>query len=459
MKFMVYPMERRKMFRGMIKTMSFARIIAGSFAIVICIGTFLLCLPVSSRSGEWTAVSEALFTATSATCVTGLVVFDTFTYWTLFGQLVILAMIQIGGLGLMSLVTLVFIISKRKIGLRERMLMQQASGKLEVSGIVKQVLRVLKGTFLMEGVGALLLCFKFVPQMGLERGIYYSVFHAISAFCNAGFDLNGGVQKFSSFTAYETDVYVSMILIFLIVLGGIGFLVWSDVVDHGFHFRDYSLHSKLVLFTTVILIVLGWAGYFIFEYNGNLAGYSMGDKLISSLFMSVTTRTAGFNTMNIGTLSDASCILSYLLMMIGGSPGSMAGGIKTATIAVIVLACISMSQGRTEINIMRKQLEIGLVKQAACILLTYLIGVLAATMLICHMEGMAMADVLFETVSAIATVGLTRGITTSLGLVSRGIIIFLMFAGRIGGMSMLMVFAEKKAEAPLKRPTEKILLG
>ena len=269
----------------------------------------------------------------------------------------------------------------------------------------------------------------------------------------------GRNEKFSSFTGYETDVLVNVVIMALIVIGGIGFLVWSDILRCKGRFHRFSLHSKIVVITTVFLLLAGGFGFFVFEAKGNLAGMSIPDRILSSMFMSVTTRTAGYNTMDLGTLSESGSLLAMILMLIGGSPGSTAGGIKTTTFAVIFLTICSMSRGNSETTVYKKRFEQNIAKQAISIVSIYLAGILLATMIICALEPFSVREVLFETVSAIGTVGLTQGITTSLGGVSKIILIILMYGGRIGGLSLLLVFGEKKKEAPIKRPSEQILLG
>lgn len=441
------------------KSISTTRLIALSFLLVILSGSFLLCLPLSSSSGEWTGFVDAFFTATSATCVTGLVVFDTFSHWSVFGQLVILLMIQIGGIGLMTIIIMLFIFLKKKISLHERLILMQSAGTVRISGMVKLVMRVIKGTLFCEGIGALFLAIRFIPEMGFVRGLYYAVFHSVSAFCNAGFDLMGRYEQFSSLTSYKNDFIVNITIMLLITVGGIGFLVWDEIVRYKFHFHKYSLHAKIVLTTSVFLIAAGTAGFFIFEYNHSLSELSVSGKLLSSAFMSVTTRTAGFNTLDTSALSESGSLLSMVLMFIGGSPGSTAGGIKTSTLAVVFFAMISMSKGHNGVTLFKRSLGSDIVKQAAVIIVIYLTGILVATMIICHIEPYPITDILFETISAAATVGLSRGLTPSLCTVSHIILAFLMFGGRIGGLSLMLVFGEQKPQPPLKRPTEPIIIG
>lgn len=447
------------MIKKWVNNLSNTRVIALSFLIVILVGSTLLCFPFSSANKEWTPFINALFTATSATCVTGLVVYDTFTHWSLFGQVVIILMIQIGGIGLMTIISMFAIFAKKKIGLHERTILMQSSGNMNISGIVKLVKRIVIGTCIFEGIGAIILSFSFIPRMGFWEGLYNGVFHSISAFCNAGFDIMGKYQPFSSFTGYETNAVVSITIAMLIVIGGIGFLVWDDMLKNKLNFKEYCLHSKIVLITTVALITLGTLGYYVFEADGNLIGLTTPQKILSSFFMSVTTRTAGFNTMDLTTLSESGTLLSIILMFIGGSPGSTAGGIKTTTLAVVIISAISMAKGSDDNRVFKKRLEDGILRQAAVITYVYLGGVLLATMLISWIEKLSMSTVMFEVASAAATVGLSKGITPDLESISKIILIILMYAGRIGAISLLVVFGERKKEAELKRPCEKIMIG
>lgn len=435
------------------------RIIALSFILVILTGTFLLCLPPASRTGQWTSLLDSLFTATSATCVTGLVIADTFTNWSLFGQIVILVMIQIGGIGLMTVISRVFIFLRKKLNMQERRILMQAAGNTQVGGMVRLIRRILAGTAIIETAGAILLAIRFVPRMGVGTGIYYAVFHSISAFCNAGFDLMGKYQPFSSFTAWQDDWLVNLTLGALIILGGLGFLVWEDIIKHRQNFRYYSLHSKLILIVTGLLLITGTLGYFIFESAYTMKGDGTGVRFLKSFFASVTMRTAGFNTIDYSQMSPSSVLLSDALMMIGGGPGSTAGGIKTTTIAVIFIAMASMSRGNSDITIFKKRLGRDLVKQAAVILVVYLTYTIVSTMLICHVEHIDLSTAMFESISATCTVGVTMGITPTLGAFSHIVLIILMYSGRIGGFSMMLVFGELDAKPPLKRPKEKILIG
>lgn len=435
------------------------RIIALSFIAVILTGTVLLCLPAASRTGQWTSLPDALFTSTSATCVTGLIIADTFTKWSLFGQIVILGMIQIGGIGLMTVISMVFILLKRKLNMQERKVLMQAAGNVQVGGMVRLIRRILAGTAIIEGAGAVLLSIRFIPRLGWAQGIYYAIFHSVSAFCNAGFDLMGQFRAFSSFTDWQYDWLVNLTLAALIILGGIGFLVWEDILKNKFKFSRYSLHSKLILIVAGILLIAGTAGYFIFESGHTMKGDGIPERLLKSFFASTTMRTAGFNTIDYSRMSPSSILLSDVLMLIGGSPGSTAGGIKTTTIAVIFIAMVSMAHGNSDSTIFRKRLGKDLVKQAAVILVVYLTYIILGTMVICHIEGTGLSTTIFEVISASCTVGVTMGITPTLGTVSRLLLILLMYSGRIGGFSLMLVFGELDKKPPLKRPKEKILIG
>ncbi len=440
--------------------LSNTQLIALSFLGVILLGAVLLCLPVSSRSGEWTNFLDACFTATSATCVTGLIVFDTCTYWSLFGQIVIITMIQIGGLGLMTLMASLALFMKRRINLQERRLLLQSSGNLQYGDLSHMLKQILLGTLLFEGVGAILLAIRFCPQMGMVRGIYNAVFHSVSAFCNAGFDLMGKYQPFSSLTAYVGDPLVSLTISALIIIGGIGFLVWDDMRRNGIHFKRYSLHSKIVLVTTAILVVGGWVSFFLFEQNYALQGLSLGEQVLASLFQSVTTRTAGFNTIDQAALSNPGSILTVVLMLIGGSPGSTAGGIKTITVAVALLAVFSIAKNRKDTTAFRRRIDEQQVKQALAILAIYTLLVLVAMTAISVWEpAKSLKSIVYEVASAAATVGLSLDGSSSFLPASRVVLILLMYIGRIGGLSLVLMLAEKREVAPLERPEEKILIG
>lgn len=439
--------------------LTYTQIIVLFFAVVIATGTLLLCLPVASKSREWTPLLDCAFTATSATCVTGLVVYDTFTHWSLFGQLVILSMIQIGGLGLMTVITAFSVFAKRKISLYERKLLMQSAGTFRSSGIIKLLKQIITITAICEGTGAVLLATRFCPELGITEGLYYSVFHAVSAFCNAGFDLMGRFGEFSSLTPFYSDVALNLTVASLIVAGGLGFIVWQDIITNKFSLKKYSVHSKIVIITTAALLLGGWLLYFVFEKNASLSSLSTGEKILASLFQSVSSRTAGFNTVPLNKLSGAGVILMSVLMLIGGSPGSTAGGIKTTTVAVMVIELIAAAKGNKDTVVFKRKLEDDTVKRAGAIISVYLMAVVISVAAICAVENLPLSDVLFEVASGAGTVGLTVGITSTLSGFSHIILMLLMFGGRIGGLTLVIAFAERREHAKLTRPTEKILIG
>lgn len=435
------------------------RIIALSFLLVILIGALLLSLPISSKSGTFTNFFDCVFTATSATCVTGLIVFDTFTQWTVFGQCIILLLIQIGGLGFMTLLTILMMFAKHHVTLHEMRLLTQSAGSVRKEGIFTLVKRILFGTIIVEALGTVILSFVFCPDMGLGQGLYFAVFHSVSAFCNAGFDLLGFRSPFSSLTSYSTNITLNITVSALIIIGGIGFYVWDDLIRCRFRFKKLEMHSKAVLIMTSALIVFGWILFFVIEYDHALADRSLGEKLLLSFFQSVTTRTAGFDSLNQANLSDSGVILSVFLMLIGGSPGSTAGGIKTTTIAVIMFSTIACARGHDSTVIFKRRIEPSTVRQAHTTAAVYLFMAIASVILICSIDGIALRDCIFEVASAIGTVGLTTGITPSLSAASHFILILLMYAGRLGAMSLMLVFANKESKIPLERPYGKIIIG
>lgn len=435
-----------------------ARLIALGFFVVILVGALLLTLPFASKDGS-TSFLDALFTSTSATCVTGLVVRDTFTGWTVFGQVVILLLIQLGGLGFMTVITLISFVLGKRLGLYDRKVLMQSAGNISLSGIGGLIRRIVPFTFVFELLGAVFLAIRFVPDFGWGRGVYFAVFHAISAFCNAGFDLMGGRAPFSSLTAYVNDPLVNLTICVLIIVGGLGFLVWRDMAKNGLHWSKYQLHTKFVLSTTGVLILAGWALFFVFERNASMAGMSVAQRLLASFFQSVTPRTAGFNTVDMAALSESGNLLTDVFMLIGGSPGSTAGGIKTTTVAVLFLSAIASSCGRTRVKAFRYNIDRDTIRQACSILMIYLTMAVVAILAICAVEPITLKQSMFEVSSAIGTVGLSMGITPTLGIASRIILILLMYAGRIGGLTFVLLFSERRTEPPVDRPNGKLLIG
>ncbi len=439
--------------------MSHVQIIALGFFLIIMIGTFLLMLPVSTKNGQGAGFLEALFTATSSSCVTGLVVQDTSTYWSGFGQAVILLMIQIGGLGFMTIATMFFMLLRKRVHLRGRELLTESISVNQVGGIMRLAKKILIGTFLIEGIGALLLMIRLVPLYGTQ-GIWMSVFHAVSAFCNGGFDLMGQhTGVYSSLTAFRGDWLVNVVIMALIIIGGVGFVVWDDMMTYKFKLKRYHLHSKIVLFMSGILIFGGAFLFLLVERNATGAGLPVGEQILAALFDSVTARTAGFNTVDTAALSDAGKLLTIALMFIGGSPGSTAGGVKTTTIMVLMLYSFSYMRKNRSTSIFGRSLEEDALRKASAVFFTNLMLALGATILISAIQSLPMLDILFETFSAIGTVGMSTGITRELNDISRICIIFLMYCGRVGSLSFANALAGKRKVAPVRDAVEKITIG
>ncbi len=439
---------------------SFIQIIAIGFAGIILSGALFLSLPAASRDGNPLPFTDALFTSTSATCVTGLVVYDTYTKFSLFGQIIILCLIQIGGLGFMTVATLFLMMTGRKIGLAERGLLTDSVNAFHIGGIVRLIRRVILCTAIFEGAGAILLALRFCPQMGMVTGIYYAVFHSISAFCNAGFDLMGRFAPYTSLVPYQSDVLVNLTIMTLIVIGGLGFVVWDDIMEHKLDFNHYKLHTKIVIISTAFLIAAGAILFYFMEKSSTLAMMTPVDKLLASLFQSVTPRTAGFNTVDIGALSESGTVLSMLLMLVGASPGSTGGGIKTTTIMVILLATVSYIRNQDDINIFQRRLEGNILKRAYCSATLYIIMSVLGVFLLITIQNLPVKDAAFETLSAIGTVGLSTGITRELNTLSRIIIILLMYSGRIGSLTLAMaIVAHMNKKITFRNPEEKIIIG
>ena len=415
------------------KNLTEFRYIAVGFFLTILSGAIMLSLPFSSRDGQWTNFLDSLFTATSATCVTGLVVFDTFRHWSIIGQLVILVLIQIGGMGFISIGVAFSMLLHKKIGLRQRDLMQESINALEIGGIVRLFRIIIRGTFLIEGIGAVLLAIRFIPDFGILRGIYFSVFHSISAFCNAGFDLMGINEEYSSFTKYAADPLVNITIMLLIIIGGIGFTIWNEVRTKKLKLRRYSLHAKIVISTTLILVFGGGLFMYIFEKNNTIAGMDTPGAIFASLFGSVTARTAG--------------------------PGSTAGGIKTTTMAVMIIYIVSYLRGSNGCNVFGRKISSEVIKKAGMVLIINLVLGLTAVIAILATSNMKMDDVLFEVYSAISTVGMTTGITRDLNTVGRIIIIIMMYCGRIGSMTFVLSFVHRPDKANIELPEEKVIIG
>ncbi len=438
------------------------RLVAVSFGVLILLGTALLSLPAASRSGESQGLFTALFTATSATCVTGLVVVDTWSAWSPLGQAVILLLIQLGGLGFMTVISLISLVVHRRIGLSERLLMVSTLNLNDMDGVVRVVRRALMGTAVMEGAGALLLAVRMVPKYGLGRGLWHAVFHAVSAFCNAGFDLQGGdTGPYSSLAAFQDDPLTLLVTAALIVVGGLGFFVWDDVARKRC-WRKLTLYTKLVLGLTAALL-LGGTVFFLAAEGSNpatLGGMPLGEKVLNAFFQSVTLRTAGFNVIDQGAMTDDALVMSCLLMIVGGSSGSTAGGIKTVTVWVLFMVLLTGLRGREEITFRGRSLPLRRAMNAVNLFLMVFLLVLAGSMTIALWEGVPFLEAAYETASAIGTVGLTTGLTPGLSRLSQGLLILLMYTGRVGVLSVSLAFLIRPRDrAKVRYPKFDIMIG
>ena len=433
---------------------SFQLIIMG-FAGVILLGTVLLMLPFSSAEKVITPFHEALFTATSAVCVTGLVVKDTGSYWSLAGQTIILALIQTGGLGVVTVAASVSLLSGKKISLMQRSTMQNAISAPKVGGIVRLTRFILRGTFLIEAAGTVLLLPVFMGDYG-KKGIWMSVFHSISAFCNAGFDILGtDSSMFPSLTRYSGNILINLVIMLLIITGGIGFLTWDDIYTNKLNFKRYRMQSKIILMTTACLILFPT----VFFYICDLTNLPMEKRLLAAAFQSVTTRTAGFNTINISEMSEASKAVMILLMLIGGSPGSTAGGMKTTTFSVLILNAIATFRSQENAGAFGRRLEYHVIKNAATIAMLYFALFFGGGIAISVYEGLPLLDCLYEAASAVGTVGLTLGITPELHVFSQVVLIILMYLGRVGGLTLIYAVFSGRNKGNAKLPLEKITVG
>lgn len=437
-----------------------AQVMVISFAGVILLGTMFLMLPISAQSREITPFINAIFTATSAVCVTGLAVVDTGTYWSVFGKTVILLLIQIGGLGFMTMATTIAILLGKKIGLKNRLVMQETLGQFSIAGVIRLTKYVFIATISIEFIGALLLSTRFIPLFGWKNGIYYAVFHSVSAFCNAGFDLMGNYQ---SLTAFATDPVVSLTIMTLIVIGGLGFVVLAELST----FKTYqklSLHTKIVLVTTGALILGGFILIFSFEYNnpGTIGNFSLGEKIMASLFHSITPRTAGYNTLDLNALSMPSRFVTMILMFIGGSPGSTAGGLKTTTFAIMLLSIVAMFKGSDEINFANRRISKETVSRSLGIVFISVIWIVSMSLLLIVFEpNRSLEAIMFESLSAFGTVGLSLGITPSLSIMGKVILSIMMFFGRIGPLTIVYALSNRASSSGpdlLRYPEGKIMV-
>lgn len=432
-----------------------------AFASVILLGSVLLSLPAASRSGESSGFLTALFTATSATCVTGLSLADTYVQWSGFGQAVILVMIQIGGLGFMSVVSVFFFLLHRKIGLQQRLMMAQGFGLNDVDGVVHLVRDVLRRTIIFEAAGALILTVRFMGEFGLWQSVKWGVFHAVSAFCNAGFDIFGKLDPGSSLAVFVDDWVVNAVIMALIVIGGLGFYVWADIARK-WNWKKLTVHTKLVLCISAALLLGGALLFALLEWNNpeTIGGFSTGDKLLASMFQSVTCRTAGFASISQGGLSEPSKAISIVLMLIGGSAGSTAGGIKTVSVGILFLSVLAAARGKSRVTVFGRTIAGQQIRQAMTVFLLLVSLAFGGAILLSAGNTFPFLDCLFETASALGTVGLTTGITPLLGIGSQLLLIIFMFFGRVGILTVSIGFLlGNQAEERFHYAEAKILIG
>ncbi|WP_405357089.1 TrkH family potassium uptake protein [Ruminococcus sp.] len=445
---MTRPIKKKK------RLSSFQIIILG-FVGVILLGALLLMLPISSRGGVVTPFNQTLFTSTSAVCVTGLIVQDTATHWSLFGQIIILALIQVGGLGVITMAASFVLLSGKRFSFSQRNTMQNAISAPSLGGIVRLTKFVVKGTAIIEVTGAVIMMPVFVQSHG-ARGVWMAIFHSVSAFCNAGFDLMGTPdRKFASLTALSDHPVVNIVIMLLIIIGGIGFMTWRDVVTNKFRFKRYRLQSKIVIATSAILIAIPALLYFFYDF----AQLPIAQRILGSLFQAVTPRTAGFNTLDLNSMSKFGLAVMIILMLIGGSPGSTAGGMKTVTVAVLFKNAIASFKRKEDPECFGRRIESGTVKTATTLFLMYFTLCFMSAAVISMVEDLPFGVCIFETASAVGTVGLTLGITPGLGVISQVILILLMFLGRVGGLTIIYAALSGSTKKLTKLPKESITVG
>ena len=443
------------------RPVSATKIIALTFGAIILLGAVLLSLPAASRSGISCGFRPALFTATSATCVTGLVLYDTYTQWSGFGQVVIISLIQIGGLGFMSAATLMLFVLRKKIGLKQRLVMAQALSVSDMDGIVKLQKTVIVGSLTVEGIGAAILMLRFWPEYGFLTALKWGAFHAVSAFCNAGFDIFGSITPGASLQEFRSDPMVLLTLGALVVVGGLGFLVWEEIAEKR-KFGRLSVYTRLVLLTTVVLILAGWAGVCLLEWNNpaTLGPMALGDKLLNGLFQSITLRTAGFVSVDQAGLTDAGKAFSMVLMLIGGSSGSTAGGLKTVTFIVLLLFIAARARGRESVCVFKRTIPAGQVLDAMTIAMIMMFLAVFGGIFISATSPVDFIDAMYESVSALATVGLTAGATGSLSIPAQLLIIVYMYFGRVGVLTISLGFLMgNRAQERFRYAETSLLIG
>ena len=441
------------------RSLTHVQVIAFGYLLMIAVGTILLMLPISSADGVSAGFLDSFFTSTSASCVTGLIMRDTATGWSLFGQIVIIVLIQIGGLGFMTIATFFYLILNRRMGLREREIMVESINVTQIGGIMKLSKYIVTGTAVFELSGALLLSIRFIPRFGFAKGLWYGVFHSISAFCNSGFDLMGIISPFSSLTSFYDDWFVNIIIMFLITIGGLGFLVWDDLSKYGFKWKKYRFHTKLVLSVSAVLTFGGALVIFFLEKDFTGSDLSLGNRILTALFASVTARTAGFNTVDVASMSGGGKLITMILMFIGGSPGSTAGGVKTTTLACLVLYSLGNLGGQKKPTLFGRSISQDILRKSSNICVLNLSLALLAGTIISFMQNLDLTDIMFECFSAIGTVGMTAGITQSLVPFNALIIALLMILGRVGSVTFAVAILNRRANSAIRYPEEEIIVG
>lgn len=437
-----------------------AQILAVGFAIIILAGGVLLSLPVSNRTGEPAPFLQSIFTSASATCVTGLVVCDTYSQFTMFGQIIIAMLIQIGGLGFITLAMSFVLLSGSKISIFQRRLIMESMGSTHVGGVVKMLRRILIGSIIIESIGAISIASRVIPKLGFGQGLWYGVFHSVSAFCNAGFDLMGYFKAGSSITLFADDPVMEITIMLLIIIGGIGFVVWNDIVDNRFHFRNYSLHSKVMISFTLILIVTVAALFFFIERSHAFSSMNDGEALMNSFFASITPRTAGFNSIDYNDMTPAGRLLTMISMFIGAGPGSTGGGIKVTTFAAIIFSLHASAKNYSSVSVFKRQMPDDTQKRVLSVVLSYImLTAVCLFIILVSNPSITFEQGLFESLSAIGTVGLSMGITANLNILAKIMLILLMYCGRIGSISVAVALMRKINVTKISYPKEKITLG
>ncbi|MBQ2308293.1 MAG: Trk family potassium uptake protein [Clostridia bacterium] len=445
------------------KKMGWAQLIALGFALLILVGTIILCLPISSSDGRFTSPIDAAFTAVSASCVTGLITLDTATHWNTFGQIVILVMIQIGGIGFMTTAVLLSLIFKKAMTPKDRMLVANSYNLNSYDSISELVKRIIVGTLSIEGAGAALLAIRFIPDFGVAEGIYKSIFHSVSAFCNAGFDIIGTEPDITSLSHYATDPLVNITLALLIILGGIGFLVWSDIINFASRKRKLSVYSRFVIIVTLLLLVSSTLLTAIMEWNNpaTIGEFSPPQKILSSFFLATSWRTAGFSMVENGLLNESTQYLGMLLMFIGGASGSTAGGVKVATFGIVIFAVWCVAVGKKKTVMFGRTVSDNAFVRATAVIVVQIIAALLGVILLNVFNDFSMTDILYEVISAVSTVGLTLGITPALSALSKLVIMLLMYFGRVGILTVTyaVMKSQSSKEEHISYPDANMLIG